>query len=264
VEAVREDPALRAEGLSKSYASASGRLAVLDNVRLEIPRGGFLALLGPSGSGKSTLLNLLAGLEAPDRGFVEIAGAAPGAPPPIAYMQQKDLLLPWRTVWDNILLAPELRGGAERARAEPAAREWLRAFRLERFRDAYPAQLSGGMRQRVALIRTLLCEQPILLLDEPFGALDALTRRRLQAHLLNVWESLGKTVVLVTHDVEEALLLSTRIVLLCGQPGRIVEEIEIPLPHRVRAQSPESLKLKTRILERLAFEERGAEEGGDA
>jgi ABC-type nitrate/sulfonate/bicarbonate transport system ATPase subunit len=255
VKAIREDPALRAEGLSKSYASASGRLAVLDNIRLEIPRGGFLALLGPSGSGKSTLLNLLAGLEAPDRGFVAIAGVAPGVPRPIAYMQQKDLLLPWRTVWDNILLGPELRGAAERVRLEPAALEWLRAFRLESFRDAYPAQLSGGMRQRAALIRTLLCEQPILLLDEPFGAVDAMTRRRLQAHLLGVWEALGKTVVLVTHDVEEALALATRIVLMSGLPGRIVEEIEVPLPHRVRAQAPEALRLKNRILERLGVED---------
>ena len=255
MKAVREVPALRADGLSKSYAAASGRLAVLDDVRLEIPRGGFLALLGPSGSGKSTLLNLLAGLEAPDRGFVEIAGVAPGAARPIAYMQQKDLLLPWRTVWDNILLGPELRGAAERARLEPAAREWLRAFRLESFRDTFPAQLSGGMRQRAALIRTLLCEQPILLLDEPFGAVDAMTRLRLQGHLLAGWEALGKTVVLVTHDVEEALSLATRIVLMSGQPGRIVEEIEVPLPHRVRAQSPELVRLKVRILERLGVED---------
>jgi len=202
------------------------------------------------------LLNLLAGLEAPDRGFVEIAGTPPGAARPIAYMQQKDLLLPWRTVWDNILLGPELRGAAERRRLEPAAREWLRAFRLEAFRDTYPARLSGGMRQRAALIRTLLCEQPILLLDEPFGAVDAMTRLRLQAHLLQVWETLGKTVVLVTHDVEEALALATRIVLMSGQPGRIVEEIEVPLPHRARGQAPESLRLKNRILDRLGVEDR--------
>jgi len=255
VKAIREVPALRAEGLCKSYAAAGGRLAVLDHIRLDIPRGGFLALLGPSGSGKSTLLNLLAGIEKPDQGRVEIADAAPGAPPPIAYMQQKDLLLPWRTVWDNVLLGPELRGPHERQRQEPAALEWLRAFGLERFRDACPAQLSGGMRQRAALIRTLLCEQPILLLDEPFGAVDALTRRRLQAHLLRIWETLGKTVVLVTHDVEEALHLATRIALMAGQPGRIVEEIALPLPHRARAQSPESLRLKGQILERLGTEE---------
>jgi ABC-type nitrate/sulfonate/bicarbonate transport system ATPase subunit len=257
VKAVREQPVLTAEGLSKSYAAAAGRLAVLEDVRLDVPRGAFLALLGPSGSGKSTLLNLLAGLERPERGLVRIADARPGEAPPIAYMQQKDLLLPWRTVWNNVLLGPELRGAAERARREIEALDWLRAFKLERFRDAYPAQLSGGMRQRAALIRTILCHQPILLLDEPFGAVDALTRRRLQAHLFELWESLGKTVVLVTHDVEEALLLATRVVLLAGQPGRIVEEIEIPLPHRARAQSPETLRLKLRILERLAAEEEG-------
>ena len=135
------------------------------------------------------------------------------------------------------------------------ARELLREYRLEDFADVYPAQLSGGMRQRAALIRTLLCEQEILLLDEPFGALDALTRRILQRHLLHVWESMGKTVVLVTHDVEEALLLSTRIVLLSNSPGRVVDSLEINLPHRVRAQSTELLRLKTQIYRSLGHDE---------
>jgi len=166
-------------------------------------------------------------------------------------MQQKDLLLPWRTIWENILLGPEIRSAAERTRLEPEAREWLEALHLAEFREAYPAQLSGGMRQRAALIRTLLCEREILLLDEPFGAVDALTRRRLQRHLLRIWERLGKTVVLVTHDVEEALLLATRILLLSSRPGRIVEELEVMLPHRVRAQSPETLRMKLQILDTL-------------
>jgi ABC-type nitrate/sulfonate/bicarbonate transport system ATPase subunit len=251
LEAVRDAAALVVEAVSKSYAGRRGRYAVLEEIGFAIPRGGLVALLGPSGAGKSTLLNILAGLERPDRGIVRIAGVPAGARPPIAYMQQKDLLLPWRTIWDNVLLGPEIRSPRERERLEPAAREWLAALHLAEFGDAYPAQLSGGMRQRAALIRTLLCEQQILLLDEPFGAVDALTRRRLQGHLLRIWERFGQTIVLVTHDVEEALLLATRILLLSSRPGRIVEELEVMPPHRARAQSPEMLKMKTRILETL-------------
>lgn len=223
---------------------------MLEDVSFAVAPGEFVALLGPSGSGKSTLLNILAGLERPGRGTVRIGGSAAGHPL-IAYMQQKDLLLPWRTLWDNVLLAPEIRSAAERARATDKAREWLEAFHLFEFRHAYPAQLSGGMRQRAALIRTLLCEREILLLDEPFGAVDALTRRRLQRHLLRVWETLDKTVILVTHDVEEAILLATRIVLLSSRPGRIVESIDVLPPHSVRPQSAETFRLKNRILETL-------------
>ena len=251
MKAVRDAPALVVDAVSKSYLGRQGHYAVLENLAFVVPRGAFVALLGPSGAGKSTLLNILAGLERPDRGSVRVPGRPPGAPPPIAYMQQKDLLLPWRTIRDNVLLGPELRSAGERARLEPAAREWLEALHLAEFAEAYPAQLSGGMRQRAALIRTLLCEPEILLLDEPFGAVDALTRRRLQGHLLRIWERLGRTVVLVTHDVEEALLLATRILLLSSRPAHVVEELEVVLPHRARAQSPETLRMKTRILEIL-------------
>jgi ABC-type nitrate/sulfonate/bicarbonate transport system ATPase subunit len=166
-------------------------------------------------------------------------------------MQQRDLLLPWRTVWDNVLLAPELHSRAERMRREPEAKVLLEAFRLDRFAHALPAQLSGGMRQRVALMRTLLCHQDILLLDEPFGALDAITRGALQAHLLQVWRDFGKTVLLVTHDVDEALRLATRVLLFSAAPGRVLEEIPITTSHRERSDSPEILALKRRILARL-------------
>lgn len=247
--------ALAVRGLSKSYARAGGgeqpaeRLSVLQDVSLHVETGEFVSLLGPSGGGKSTLLNVLAGLERPDAGEARVAGrSVQEGRPPIAYMQQKDLLLPWRTLWDNVLLGPELRSAAEARRLAPTAEALLQAYGLDAFRHTYPAQLSGGMRQRAALVRTLLCEQDILLLDEPFGALDAFTRGRLQQHLLGVWREYGKTVLLVTHDVEEAVLLSTRIVLLTGQPGRITGELNVPLPHEARPDSPETLRLRRRIL----------------
>ena len=244
-------PCIEVTGLAKSYPGAADSVPVLKDVAFRILPGEFVSLLGPSGGGKSTLLNLIAGLELPDEGRVQVEGERPGRDPRIAYMQQKDLLLPWRTVWDNILLAPELHSRAERNAAEHEARHLLAMFHLERFADALPAQLSGGMRQRVALIRTLLCGRDILLLDEPFGALDAITRGKLQRHLLQVWRDFRKTVVLVTHDVEEALLLSTRILLLTTAPGRVLADIPIPWPHEERLQSVALAAMKAEILGRL-------------
>lgn len=255
MKALQAESAIEALSLFKSFQGAQGRYLVLDNVSLTITRGEFVSMLGPSGGGKSTLLNVLAGLEQPDEGTVRIEGRAPGWYPSIAYMQQKDLLLPWRTLWDNVLLAPELKSRAEKRRAADTARKLVHEFKLEGFLRTYPAQLSGGMRQRAALIRTLLCDQDILLLDEPFGALDAITRGRLQALLLRVWRAYGKTVLLVTHDVDEAVLLSDRVVVLSAMPGRVLGEFAIPIPQHARAASPETLRLKARILETL---------GGDA
>jgi len=259
LKAVQAKAAIEVQALRKSFDGAEGRYVVLDGVTLSIAEGEFVSLLGPSGGGKSTLLNILAGLEEPDAGSARIQAApgtghsaAPGGPRrPIAYMQQKDLLLPWRTLWENILLGPELRSRAERQRLEPVARELLREFHLERFARAFPAQLSGGMRQRAALLRTLLCEQPILLLDEPFGALDAITRGRLQRLLLRVWRQYEKTVLLVTHDVEEAVLLSHRVIVLSPMPGHVLAEYTVPIPHEARPDAPETLRLRTRILKTL-------------
>jgi NitT/TauT family transport system ATP-binding protein len=251
LKAVQAEPAIEVRALCKSFEGAQGRYQVLDGVTLSIAGGEFVSLLGPSGGGKSTLLNILAGLDAADAGGAFVLGRPAGGRPPIAYMQQKDLLLPWRSLWDNILLGPELRSRAERHRLAGAARELLGEFGLERFAQAWPAQLSGGMRQRAALVRTLLCEQPILLLDEPFGALDAITRGRLQKLLLRVWREFGKTILLVTHDVEEALLLSHRVVVLSGMPGRVLAEYGVPIPHEARAESPELLRMRARLLRTL-------------
>jgi ABC-type nitrate/sulfonate/bicarbonate transport system ATPase subunit len=236
--------------VAKRYVTGGTPVSVLDGLDLRIGAGEFVSLLGPSGVGKSTVLNLVAGLEAPDSGSIEVDGwqAGSGAPPPIAYMQQRDLLLPWRTVWDNILLGPELRAAGARERAGARARQLLAEFGLEPFARAWPAELSGGMRQRAALIRTLLCDRPVLLLDEPFGALDAITRGRLQRLLARLWRDLRQTVLLVTHDVDEALLLSTRVLLLGGPPGRIVEDLA--LPPGVSTEE-DRLRLRAQILARL-------------
>ena len=243
------EPAVSVEGVSKRFVAGGAPVTALAGLTLHIADGEFVSLLGPSGAGKSTVLNLVAGLEVPDEGRVAVAGVAvgQGGPTPIAYMQQKDLLLPWRTVWDNVLLGPELRSAAERGRMTAQARRLLAEFGLEGFAQAWPAELSGGMRQRAALIRTLLCERPVLLLDEPFGALDAITRGRLQAHLAAVWRTMNKTVLLVTHDVDEALLLSTRVILLGGPPGHVEEDLALPKS----MDETERQRLRGRVLQRL-------------
>lgn len=243
--------AIEVDSLYKTFSSRYGTIDVLADITLSVRQGEFVALVGPSGGGKSTLLNIMAGLEQPTSGSIRIHGQRVGLPPPIAYMQQKDLLLPWRTLWENILLGPEIKH--RKASMQAQAQQLLHTFQLQDFATAYPAQLSGGMRQRAALIRTLLCEQDILLLDEPFGALDAITRTRLQAYLLRVWQDLHQTIVLVTHDVEEALLLCNRVVLLTPLPGRIADQVRVEIPHSARRLSTHLQALKAHILEQLGI-----------
>ncbi len=180
-------PALEIAGLWKRFPHDGGWLEVLRDVSLTVGRREFVSLLGPSGCGKSTLCNIVAGLVPPDEGTIRVEGRPldPSARGRVAYMQQKDLLLPWRTVVDNALLGMEIQG-VPRRDARARAREMLRRFGLEGFERAYPSRLSGGMRQRVALVRTLLCERDLLVLDEPFGALDAMTRAAMQVYLLRL------------------------------------------------------------------------------
>lgn len=203
---------------------------VLKDVSLSVGAGEFVAVLGPSGCGKSTLLNLIAGLQEPDSGEVLLDGD-PFARRigRVAYMHQRDLLLPWRTVIENARLSLEL-GGATAAEVENRAREGAERFGLSRAADSYPWKLSGGMRQRVALLRATLPDRLVLLLDEPFGALDAITRADLQKWLADVLDRANRAVVLVTHDVEEALILADRVYVMAGPPGRIVDEIAVILP----------------------------------
>ncbi|MFN8112206.1 MAG: ABC transporter ATP-binding protein [Solirubrobacterales bacterium] len=239
---------LAASGLARTFPPAGGgdevrALGVLD---IELRRGELVSVIGPSGCGKSTLLNLLAGLDEPTHGSVALASGDPllGS---VAYMPQADLLMPWRTVLDNAAVGPQLRGtpiaiARERARAE------LGRFGLEGFADAWPSQISGGMRQRTALLRTFLTDCDVMLLDEPFGALDALTRQDMQERLVELWSEEGRTILFVTHDVEEALFLGDRVIRMTPRPGRIADEVTVDLPRpRVAGETdlqPRFIELK--------------------
>ncbi len=216
--------------ISKEFTGDGQTVRALEDVSLQVTPGEFVTLIGPSGSGKSTLFNLIVGLLEPDQGEIRIDGQAWASRlGRVGYMPQRDLLLPWRTVLGNVLLAQELRGapaGAARARAA----ELLPLFGLAEFAQVYPSALSGGMRQRAALLRTILTERDLLLLDEPFGALDALTRRELQDWLLGLWDRFRPTVIFITHDVEEAVYLADRVVVLSARPGRVTTSLTVRLP----------------------------------
>jgi ABC-type nitrate/sulfonate/bicarbonate transport system ATPase subunit len=231
---------------------------ILEDVSLAVQRGEFVALVGPSGCGKSTLLNIVSGVLAPRDGAVKADGRRLGN---VSYMQQKDLLLPWRSVAENSRLGLELRG-VERSESADAVREMAESFGLDDVLDSMPWQLSGGMRQRVALLRAVLPENSVLLLDEPFGALDAITRSSLQQWLLNVLDTSDKAVVLVTHDVEEAILLADRVLVMSINPGQIIAEVNTDLGRTTSVAggdelktTPEFVALKKRILELLGDHE---------
>jgi putative hydroxymethylpyrimidine transport system ATP-binding protein len=238
---------------AREVSVTRGGVRILDGVNLAVEPGTFLALIGPSGAGKSTLLGLLAGLETPDEGVVEKDGVPLARPGLVAYMPQSDLLLPWRNVVANVSLGLEATGTPRRvARREALAA--LERFGLEEFARVPPAALSGGMRSRVALLRTALLGRDTLLLDEPFGALDALTRRDLQGWLLGVRDELAATIVLVTHDVDEALLLADRVVVLSPRPARVALDlpVDIKRPRMMEIETTEEFaRLKGRLLEAL-------------
>ena len=228
---------------------------VLSNVSMCVKKGEFVSLIGSSGSGKSTLFKLLAGLLEPTDGMIEIAGVPSGQRlGQVAYMPQKDLLLSWRTVMENCLLPSELaRGKQDKIKLRADIRAGLDRFGLSGYEHAYPDELSGGMKQRVALLRTLLTGGQLMLLDEPFGALDAMTKREMHRWLLELWESLGKTVLFITHDIEEALLLSDRIILLTPG-GRQLLETTVPLPrprHSDMVYDPNLIQMRQRLEEQL-------------
>ena len=214
--------AVEVAGLHHRYAGPDGVVPVLDGLDLEVPEGEFVSIVGPSGCGKSTLLRLLAGLEGSAEGRALVHGRS-------AYMPQRDALLPWRRVLGNAVLGAEVRG-VPTGEARQAAEALVERFGLAGFERAWPSQLSGGMRQRLALLRTFLTPAEALLLDEPFGALDAITRRQFQQWLEQVWLADGRTVLFVTHDVEEALVLSDRVVVLSPRPARIVTTVVCPWP----------------------------------
>jgi len=243
---------LSGRGLSHSFAD----LKALDGFEIEVAAGQTVAVVGPSGCGKSTLLELICGLREPDRGRIEVGGdgSAVGRLARCAYMPQTDCLLPWYSAIDNASLALR-NNGASRAEARRQASGLFARFGLEGFESSYPDELSGGMRQRVAFLRTFLSGKDVLLLDEPFAALDAITRAELQQWLLPTLADDGRTTVLVTHDVEEALYLADSVLVMSARPGRVLERIESPgdpsAPRSERVTSPQFTALRERILKRL-------------
>ncbi|MCL5263926.1 MAG: ABC transporter ATP-binding protein [Chloroflexi bacterium] len=223
------------EEVSVAFASKAGETLALENVSFAVQEGEFVSIVGPSGCGKSTILNVIAGLADTLSGRVSIKGKATnGIPKDIGYVFQSDLLLPWRTVFDNVALALKLRG-YRTEKMGPAVEDWLTRVGLAGFRNHYPHQLSGGMRKRVALAQTLVYNPELILMDEPFSALDVQTRNMMENELLDLWSGLRKTVLFVTHDLEEAVSLSDRIILLTARPGRVKASyiIDLPRPRNV-------------------------------
>jgi ABC-type nitrate/sulfonate/bicarbonate transport system ATPase subunit len=221
---------IAARRITKWFESDQGRVEALDEVSVHAAPGEFVSIIGPSGSGKSTLFAILAGLERPTGGSVRVDGVdVTGRVDLTGYMPQKDLLLPWKTVLDNTVLGLFIMGVRKRE-ARDRARALFPRFGLAGFEEYYPRALSGGMRQRAALLRTVLTQRDVLLLDEPFGALDALTRADMQTWLLDIWSSLSKTILFVTHDVDEAIYLSDRIYVLSARPGRVAAEFSVTIP----------------------------------
>jgi len=242
------------DNVGMAFTTPSGMFRAVAPLNLSIESGRFVSLVGPSGCGKSTLFNIIAGLLQPTEGRVLIDGEdATGTIGRVGYMLQKDLLLPWRTVLDNVILGMEVQGKALRAARERAL-PLLQRYGLSGFEYLYPNSLSGGMRQRAALLRTLLFDTDVILLDEPFGALDAQTKLQMQEWLMQLWSDFRKTVVFVTHDVDEAIYLSDEIHVMGTRPGRILETIAIPLPRprlRTTALTSEFISIKERCLNLL-------------
>jgi NitT/TauT family transport system ATP-binding protein len=244
------------ENVSKTFLGQN-EIRALDGISLTIHEGEFVALLGPSGCGKSTLLNLLAGFEKTTEGTLLFDGETVTRPgPDRGVVFQEAALFPWLNVWQNVVFGPQVQG-VVRADYESRARDLLKLVGLEAFADALPVQLSGGMRQRVGIARVLAMSPRALLMDEPFGALDAQTRLSMQQLLLDVWQSLGTTVLFVTHDIDEAILLSDRICVMTARPGRIMRTIPIALP-RPRSiaslTSPEFMAYKAGIMSDMKVE----------
>jgi NitT/TauT family transport system ATP-binding protein len=233
--------AVRLHGLTKRFNSSGGSYVAIQQIDLNVPRGCFLSLVGPSGCGKSTVLNLVAGLMEPTDGTIEIFGERlRGLNRHASYMFQQDALLPWKTVLENVRLGLEFRG-RDQAECDTVSRDWVRRVGLSGFEQSYPHQLSGGMRKRVSMAQSWILDPDLVLMDEPFAALDVHTRQRMESEILDLWTGSGKTVLFITHDLEEAIALSDRVaVLSAGPASRIVAE------HQVDLQRPRHLlDLKT-------------------
>ncbi|WP_231571261.1 ABC transporter ATP-binding protein [Gordoniibacillus kamchatkensis] len=251
------EPLLALEHIRKSFPGAGkgdAAVKVLDGVTLQVGSGEFVAILGPSGSGKTTLFRLIGGLLQPDSGAIRLGGEdIAGQRGRIGYMPQQPSLLPWRNVLDNVLMAAEI-AGISRKEAEPKAREWLVRAGLGGCESAYPHELSGGMQQRASFVRALLGPQQLLCLDEPFGALDAMTRLEMQLWLGSLWQESGRAVLLVTHSIDEALLLADRVYVLSAKPATVLEEVKVPWPHprsEANMAEPQFVRLRQQLYDVL-------------
>jgi ABC-type nitrate/sulfonate/bicarbonate transport system ATPase subunit len=243
-------------GLQKSYLLDDLLIEALEDINIHACEEEFVSVIGPSGCGKSTLFNIICGLQVPDRGNIFLnSEEISGKTGMVGYMLQKDLLLPWRKVIDNVILGLELSVNDRKKNVE-TAQALLPTFGLKSFENVYPASLSGGMKQRAALLRTYLLGREVMLLDEPFGALDAITRRELQDWLLKVWDRFKKTILFVTHDVGEAAYLSDRIYIMTSRPGKIKGEIIVELPRPRNRDITERVEFKNlakKILKLLEY-----------
>lgn len=250
--------AMKVRGVGRTFRDGTRIVTALEGTNVDIPDGKFVSIVGPSACGKSTLLNLFCGLDKPDTGTIEApmlgSGQLLGR---VGYMPQQDTLMPWRTVTDNAAVGLECLG-FDREAARRRAREHMDRFGLAGFELSYPGQLSGGMRQRVAMLRTFLCGRRINLLDEPFGKLDAITRASMQTWLLDYWQENRCTIVFVTHDIDEALFLSDAVHLMSPRPGRIILSLEVdisrPRNYGEVVTSSHFNGLKARLLESLGRE----------
>lgn len=262
--------ALDVNGISLSFRERRHTLPVLHDIHLSVRPGEFVSVIGPSGSGKSTLFHIIGGLLKPDQGRVHMNGQdVTGQRGHISYMPQQPALFPWRTTLDNVLLGQETAPGSQRlnhSQQREEARQWLEKVGLGTFEKAYPHMLSGGMQQRAAFLRALLSPQELMLLDEPFSALDALTRTDMQQWLLRMWEDNRRSVLFITHNIEEALLLSDRIIVMSARPASVLYTVEVPFSRPRREEIVEDarfLELKRDMTRWLREEKQKLEKGGD-
>jgi ABC-type nitrate/sulfonate/bicarbonate transport system ATPase subunit len=242
------------DSVTRAFGSGPSPVYALSDVSLDIPEKQFVSIIGPSGCGKSTLFNIIAGLDHPTSGDIRVNGQSIiGEQGNVGYLLQDDLLLPWRSIIDNVILGLEIKGVAK-SQCREIARPLMAAYGLGDFADHFPSQLSGGMRQRAAMLRTIMLNQNVLLLDEPFGKLDAQTRVDMQEWLLDLWDEFRKTVVFVTHDIDEAIYLSDRVLVMSPRPGRVVDDITVdlerPRPPEI-IDTPEFTSLRHRIRDHL-------------
>lgn len=256
-------PALDVVDVHASFRERRSRLSVLNGLSLTVEQGEFVAIVGPSGCGKSTLFHIIGGLLKPQEGQVLMNGLdVTGQRGKISYMPQQPALFPWRTIEDNVLLAGEVATNAPpRAEALTEARKWLSSVGLAGFEQAYPHMLSGGMQQRAAFLRALLSPQELMLLDEPFSALDALTRSDMQRWLLDIWEQNRRSVLFITHNIEEALLLADRVYVLSNRPATVLHEVHVPFDRPRREEITEEsafLERKRQIAQWMREEQQKA------